>query len=111
LGASLFDSGACGLLTKRRRILISESEVSFRPSFGESFSAQFDQVASVCQKTVGIATAGGFYPTNGVELTHANGIPLLQIPLDFFDDMERQEVFERIVAAWKRRRDKPKEKI
>jgi hypothetical protein len=91
-----------GLLVKRRRIVISEGEVTYRPSFGESQSARFDQVASVRQKTVGVVSAGGIYPTDGVELVHANGMPLLQIPLDLFGDIEREQVFNKIVSAWKR---------
>jgi hypothetical protein len=95
-----------GLFAKRRRILISEREVSYRPSFGESLTASLDQVASVRQKTVGLVTAKGIYPTDGVELAHANGIPLLQIPLDLFDDLERQQIFDKIVGAWRRSQNK-----
>jgi len=88
---------APGLAERRRKIEISDDEVTYWPSFFSPRKARFRDVISITRKDI----AGGVnYVVSGLELELPN-YETMQIPLDLY---KRQEVSDKITEAWNRHR-------
>ena len=86
-----------GLGERRRKIEISDDEVTYWPSFFSPRKARFRDVISITRKDI----AGGVnYVVSGLELELPN-YETMQIPLDLY---KRQEVSDKITEAWNRHR-------
>ena len=100
--ASLASAGFIrGLAERRRKIVISESGVSYWPPFSPPRRARFTDITSVHRATVSTTGAGMPYPGPGIEL-RLTGDEVLRIPLDL---SHSQEVFEKIANAWESQRE------
>ena len=90
---------APGLAERRRKIEISDDEVTYWPSFFSPRKAHFRDVISITRADI----AGGVnHVVSGLELQLPSYVTI-QIPLDLY---KRQEVSDKITEAWNRQRER-----